>query len=381
MKRVLTLLVLLLSINVIAQNVGIGTSTPDASAKLDIVSTNSGVLLPRMNTTQRDAIASPAVGLTIYNTDVDCINIYTGSCWKNPCKDDGVTKIFDYPGGNGSEETIIVPDGCLAGKMEVRIWGAGGAGCFTASNSSGGAGGFVHAVVDVTPGQVVRIRVGQGGQDGAGGHVGGYKNGGDPGNGTEAGGGGAWSGVAIGATFDRTTCVLMAGAGGGAADVANGQSSAYGGAGGGNTGGSGATYLDGTPPYTTPTGGSQTAGGVAGIVDGTAGTAGDEYTGGNGTYQSYWQGGGGGAGWYGGGGGGANYYGASGGQGGGGGSSYVKSTVTNVIANTQGGTNATGGRALPAGQSDIYYSTGVGFGGSGTNNEAGGNGRVVITFY
>jgi hypothetical protein len=52
-----------------AQNVGINTSTPDASAALDISSTNMGVLVPRMNQTQRDAIASPATGLLIFQTD------------------------------------------------------------------------------------------------------------------------------------------------------------------------------------------------------------------------------------------------------------------------------------------------------------------------
>ncbi len=51
-----------------AAKVGIGTNTPDVSAQLDITSTTGGVLLPRMTTTQRDAIASPKAGLTIYNT-------------------------------------------------------------------------------------------------------------------------------------------------------------------------------------------------------------------------------------------------------------------------------------------------------------------------
>ena len=52
-------------------NVGIGTSSPDPSAKLDVASTTQGFLPPRMTTTQRDAIASPALGLTVYATDTD----------------------------------------------------------------------------------------------------------------------------------------------------------------------------------------------------------------------------------------------------------------------------------------------------------------------
>ena len=48
---------------------GIGTTSPDASAKLDISSTSKGFLAPRMTATQRGAIASPANGLLVYQTD------------------------------------------------------------------------------------------------------------------------------------------------------------------------------------------------------------------------------------------------------------------------------------------------------------------------
>ena len=47
--------------------VGIG-GAPDASAQLDVSSTTKGFLPPRMTTTQRNAIGSPAEGLIIYNT-------------------------------------------------------------------------------------------------------------------------------------------------------------------------------------------------------------------------------------------------------------------------------------------------------------------------
>src|SRR5439155_16631123 len=48
---------------------GIGTTTPDASSLLDVTSTTKGVLVPRMTKTERDAIASPATGLLIYQTN------------------------------------------------------------------------------------------------------------------------------------------------------------------------------------------------------------------------------------------------------------------------------------------------------------------------
>ncbi|MBL7748013.1 MAG: hypothetical protein JNM19_11330 [Chitinophagaceae bacterium] len=65
-----------------AQSVGIGTTTPGASAQLDVSSSNKGILIPRLTTTQRDAIASPANGLTIYNTTIRQFNFYDGLKWQ-----------------------------------------------------------------------------------------------------------------------------------------------------------------------------------------------------------------------------------------------------------------------------------------------------------
>lgn len=71
--------------NVIAYNgsgnVGIGTATIASTAILDLVSTAKGFLPPRMTTAQRDAISSPATGLTLYNTTTNQMNVYTGSAW------------------------------------------------------------------------------------------------------------------------------------------------------------------------------------------------------------------------------------------------------------------------------------------------------------
>jgi hypothetical protein len=54
---------------VLAQSVGIGTTTPNASAQLDITSTTRGLLTPRMTQVQRNAIVSPVSGLLVYQTD------------------------------------------------------------------------------------------------------------------------------------------------------------------------------------------------------------------------------------------------------------------------------------------------------------------------
>jgi N-acetylneuraminic acid mutarotase len=68
-----------------AQSVGVGTTTPNSSAILEVSSTTKGMLMPRMTTAQRNAILSPAVGLTILNIDDKCMDVYTGSGWIKNC--------------------------------------------------------------------------------------------------------------------------------------------------------------------------------------------------------------------------------------------------------------------------------------------------------
>ena len=63
-------------------NVGIGTTSPAASALFEVASTTKGVLLPRMNTTQINAISSPAEGLTVYNTVLSTLCFFNGVSWQ-----------------------------------------------------------------------------------------------------------------------------------------------------------------------------------------------------------------------------------------------------------------------------------------------------------
>src|SRR5688572_26202511 len=82
MKKFFLLPFLLFSFDVIGQ-VSINTSgtAPDASAMFDITSTNKGVLLPRLTTTDRDLIGTPATSLMIYNTTTNTYNYWNGSAW------------------------------------------------------------------------------------------------------------------------------------------------------------------------------------------------------------------------------------------------------------------------------------------------------------
>ncbi|TGD59661.1 hypothetical protein [Flavobacterium humi] len=77
--QILTYSLLLFSAMQLSAQVGIGTSTPAASSVLDITSTTKGLLAPRMTTAQRIAIASPANGLMVYDTDIKSFHYYDTS--------------------------------------------------------------------------------------------------------------------------------------------------------------------------------------------------------------------------------------------------------------------------------------------------------------
>ena len=70
LKIYITFLLLLALCSLHAQ-VGIGTTSPNASSMLDITSTNSGLLIPRValvSTSDVATIASPVTSLLVYNS-------------------------------------------------------------------------------------------------------------------------------------------------------------------------------------------------------------------------------------------------------------------------------------------------------------------------
>jgi hypothetical protein len=80
----LSIFLMLGSVPAFAQ-IGIGTKTPAPSAALEVTSStnNKGILIPRITATQKDAIASPAQGLLVYQTTAPIgFYYYTGTSWK-----------------------------------------------------------------------------------------------------------------------------------------------------------------------------------------------------------------------------------------------------------------------------------------------------------
>jgi hypothetical protein len=81
-KHLFLLVILFLVAKTQAQNVGIGTPTPNSSALLDLSSNNKGLLMPRMTSAQRNAIIAPAKGLMAFDSSQNSFWYYTGSGWK-----------------------------------------------------------------------------------------------------------------------------------------------------------------------------------------------------------------------------------------------------------------------------------------------------------
>ncbi len=255
------------------------------------------------------------------------------------------------------ETPFIVPVGVSS--LKVALIGAPGGPGFNefGFNAGGGAGGVLHATLDVYPGEVLFAEVGSPGHlgNGLGPGAGGANGGGTGGLQAPAGGGGGATDVracSIHAAYplDPAQCgsltspasrLFVAGGGGGGGGSSSAASTSFGGGGGaaGTVGGGGG---QGSAPAGGGGGGrgTQTAGGPAGVnSDSTAGQAGSKGSGGAGGNESgdLWGGGGGGGGglFGGGGGGGGECVPAStsvcgGGGGGGGGSSGVVTGVTGV---------------------------------------------------
>ena len=119
-KQFLLIIGLLFSIQVMSQT-GIGTTTPHASAKLDVTSTNKGFLPPRVtltSVTDATTIPSPAEGLLVYNlgssglqagyyywNNANWATIATASSAGNGVTSSDLVKIYD---GIGNAATINV---------------------------------------------------------------------------------------------------------------------------------------------------------------------------------------------------------------------------------------------------------------------------------
>jgi hypothetical protein len=87
-------------------HVGIGTVSP--SAPLEVASTTGGVVFPRLDSTQRDAISTPTDGETIFNTTTNQLESYNGTSWG--AAGSGVVSKYST-GWQNSIDSVTVADG------------------------------------------------------------------------------------------------------------------------------------------------------------------------------------------------------------------------------------------------------------------------------
>ncbi len=122
---------LFISINLEAQ-VGIGTTSPDASAILDLSSTTSGFLPPRLTRTQMYAISNPTEGLLVYCSDCNPKGIYFANEYQN-----WISVFTNRVSGTVGPNDVVSPTG--------RIWMDRNLGAISLPDSSkdpNGAGSF-----------------------------------------------------------------------------------------------------------------------------------------------------------------------------------------------------------------------------------------------
>ncbi len=150
-------------------NIGIGTTTPDSTAILDVKSNSKGLLIPRMTSTQRLNIQNPADGLLVYQTDTlqgvyTYLNIYQSWFIQTIQKD--ITPVVNqfkvnYP---DTAKYFIVPKG--VSRIKITANGAAGGlgvkfeGSTFISSVPGSNGMRISGLLNVNPGDSIIIKIG-----------------------------------------------------------------------------------------------------------------------------------------------------------------------------------------------------------------------------
>ena len=174
MKKINVLIFTILWGGVSAQ-VGIGTTSPNASAELDITSTTKGLLPPRMTQAQRDAIASPAAGLMVWCTNCGSsgeLQVFNGTTWSilssavgaistltcgsatnngtltSGTAASGVNSVVPYTGGNGGPHSGngVTSTGLTATLSAGTFASGSGSVTYTITGTPSGAGTATFAL-------------------------------------------------------------------------------------------------------------------------------------------------------------------------------------------------------------------------------------------
>lgn len=146
-------------------NMGIGTTTPNPNAILDLTSTNRGFLPPRLTTAQRNALTTRPAGLMIYNVTTNCMDFWNSAAWVSTCAvaapvqgtittlncagatntgtlsrgliASGVSSVIPYTGGNG---------GSYGGQTVASTGVTGLTATLTAGSFANGSGTLTYTI-------------------------------------------------------------------------------------------------------------------------------------------------------------------------------------------------------------------------------------------
>ncbi len=136
-----------------SQNVSINTdgSLPDASAILDVKSTDKGILVPRVTSIQRAGIVSPAVGLLVFDSDTESFWYRDSTGWKNLLSpvtgwtlSGNAAGTSDFIGTTNNQSLLLKANNQQAGKIDLvfgnTFWGLGSGTSITTGYYNSGPG-------------------------------------------------------------------------------------------------------------------------------------------------------------------------------------------------------------------------------------------------
>lgn len=172
MKRLLLFFYMLFFFSIITAQVGIGTNTPDGSAKLEVNSTTKGFLPPRMTAVQRDAIANPVAGLIVWCSNC-CSNgeaqVYNGVVWTNmiggaACAAtpalSATSTVTDITGATAASGGNITSDGGASVTARGVCWSISANPTIADSKTTNGSGtgSFNSSITGLTAGTLYYVR-------------------------------------------------------------------------------------------------------------------------------------------------------------------------------------------------------------------------------
>jgi hypothetical protein len=107
--------------------IGTGAGVPSPDAMLEVRSTQSGFLIPRLTTSQRNAIANPTPGLQIFNTSTQCLEAFFPNGWRGiACNCNSLPNATITPGAAQGSQQVASSFAASAGSTSYQWTFAGG---------------------------------------------------------------------------------------------------------------------------------------------------------------------------------------------------------------------------------------------------------------